>query len=524
VKGQTPRNSSTEGSDPRGPEHGLSRRQALGAAGAAAAAAGLAAAPGAEAATKKKTTKRKGPVNKTADVIVVGAGLAGLRAAEVVKAAGRSVIVLEANDRVGGRVWNHDLGGGEVSERGGTFVGPTQDHIIDEAKRHGIGLFPTYVKGLDVYIDPDGNRSTYDETGPTGTAPPDPAALADLAIVVAQLDQMSTEVPVDAPWSTPRAREYERLTLEEWIRQNSTNERIRQLTNTATRPIWGCEPRDISLLFTLFYIAASGNETNAGTFERNFNTQNGAQESRIQGGSQAIPLAMAAQIGSRRVFLNSPVTRIVQGRTIVRVESTKVIARGKRVIVATPPALAGRITYEPVLPAERDQLTQRIGQGTLAKVAFKYDKPFWRDKGLNGFAFNGVQDAFVSVTFDDSPPDGSPGILFGFVGGDPCRAYMSASPTARRDKVLDEFALLFGEEARKPVDFFDTIWPQERWLRGGPVGLPSTGTLLEYGPWLRRPFQKIHWAGTETSTYWNGYMDGAIRSGERAAKEVLDEL
>jgi monoamine oxidase len=501
---------------------GINRRELLGATAAAAATGAAAAAPGAGAATTKKTKKTP---QVRADVIVVGAGLAGLTAARELRRAGKSVVVLEANDRVGGRVWNHELPGGEVSERGGTFVGPTQDHIIKLAADHGIGTFSAVIEGENVYVAPDGERTTYSDTGPTGTAPLDPAILPDLATVVTRLNEMSKEVPVDAPWDSPRAREFERYTMEEWVRQNSASDRFRALVPAATRPIFGTEPREISLLFTLFYIAASGDETHVGTFERNFNTRDGAQERRLAGGAaQGLCELMAKGLGKGAVRLRSPVRRIVQGRTIVRVESPAVVARAKRVIVAIPPTSAGRIDYDPIMPADRDQLTQRVGQGALTKVAAAYDKPFWREKGLNGTALGTTNDILVNATFDDSPQDGGPGVVFGFVGGDACRRYLGMSPAARRSKVLDEFALYFGEEARNPIEFFDTIWPEERWIRGGPVGIHGPGTLLQYGPALRRVQGKIHWAGTETSTYWNGYMDGAVRSGERAAREVLERL
>ena len=499
-------------------ERGISRRRLLGT--GAAAAAGAAVAPGQAAATHKQTTR---PISKRADVVVVGAGLAGLTAAEQIMGGGKSVIVLEANDRVGGRVWNHELPDGDLSERGGTFVGPTQGHIIGLCKSHGIGTFPTYVDGDNVYVDPDGDRSTYSDTGPTGTAPPDPLILPELAATVAQLDEMSLEVPVDAPWEAAKAQEYDRKTLAEWIHDNTTSDRFRALVPTATRPIFGAEPHEISLLFTLFYIAASGDETHPGTFERNFNTRDGAQEQRIEGTAVALCDKMAANLGGR-LFLSSPVKRIVQGRSVVRVETPTVTVRAKYVIVATPPALSARIDYDPLLPFERDQLTQRFGQGTLTKVAAAYERPFWREKGLNGTALGTTPSILANATFDDSPQDGRPGVIFAFVGGDRARQYGAMSEADRRAKVLSEFALYFGDEARNPLEYFDTRWPEEPWIRGGPVGIHPPGTLTAYGSALRRPVGRIHWAGTETSTYWNGYMDGAVRSGERAGKEVLDRL
>jgi monoamine oxidase len=478
-----------------------------------------AALPGA-AEAKKRKTKAKRHRTRMADVCVVGAGFAGLTAARDLVNAGKSVVVLEARGIVGGRVQNHELGGGQVSERGGTFVGPTQDHVLDLATQLGVDKFDTYDSGDNVYMA-DGQRSTYSDTGPTGTAPLDPVILPELAVVVQNLDSMANTVPVDAPWNASSAADWDGQTLESWVKDNSASDKFRRLVPLATRPIFGAEPRELSLLFVLFYIAASGNETHPGTFERNFDTRDGGQMWRLVGGSQQIATRIAAQLG-RRVVLRSPVRKITQSRGRVTVVSDRYTVRSKRVIVAIPPTLAGRIDYHPILPPERDQLTQRYGQGTLTKVAAVYDKPFWRDKGLTGQAVS--IDGLVSATFDDSPQSGSPGVIFGFVGGDSARTYQRMSPQEGRDKVLGEFASFFGEEARTPNAFFDTRWTTEQWTRGCPVGIAGPGTLLAYGDRMRAPVGAIHWAGTETSTYWNGYMDGAVRSGQRAAKEVLDEL
>jgi monoamine oxidase len=494
----------------------LTRRRFLGA-GAAAGIGGLAI-PGTAAARRRRPhTRRHRRRRPSADVVVVGAGFAGLTAARELVRAGKSVVVIEARNRVGGRVINHDLGGGAISERGGTFAGPTQDHVLALARELGIGTFDTYDTGDNVYVS-GGQRSTYSDQGATGTAPNDPVILADLALVVAQLDQMSTQVPVGAPWESPNAGSWDGQTLETWINANSTTPQFRHLVPAATRPIFGCEPRDLSLLYVLFYIASSGNETNPGTFERNFNTRQGAQQSRFFGGSQLIALRIAAQLG-RRIVLSSPVRRIEQVSGGVRVTSDRASLSAKHCIVALPPSLAGRIDYAPDLPAERDQLTQRVPQGTMTKVAAVYDRPFWREKGLTGTAVNA--DGFVSATFDDSPPSGTPGVVFGFVGGDQARSFNRMSAADRRRIVLSEYQGFFGAEAGSPRDYFETNWAAETWSRGCPVATYGPGTLLAFGSALRTPVGRIHWAGTETSDYWSGYMDGAVRSGERAAREVL---
>ncbi len=498
-------------------QEAISRRRFLGA-GALAGAGALVGAGPAEARRAPRATHRR-PARKV-EVVVVGAGFAGLTAARRLMHAGKSVMVIEARYRVGGRVFNHQLGGGVISEAGGTFVGPTQDRVLALAGELGVATFPTYDTGENVYVA-DGQRSTYSDTGPTGTAPPDPTILPELTEVVTLLDQMATTVPVDAPWEAANAADYDRQTLETFVREHSASPRFRELVSVATRPIFGAEPRELSLLFTLFYIAASGDERNPGTFERNFDTRGGGQESRLVGGSQLIALRAARQLG-RRVVLGSPVHRITQGSRSVTVESSRVNVTAKRAIVALPPALCNRLVYEPALPADRDQLGQRLSQGFLGKVAVAYDRPFWRDQGLNGSALDTAGP--ISATFDDSPPDGKPGIVFGFVGGDALRAFLPLSAAARRQAVLDQLTRFFGPEARNAKEYLETFWPRERFSRGGPVGIAGPGTLLAYGHALREPFGAVHWASTETSTYWNGYMDGAVRSGERAAIEVLDVL
>jgi monoamine oxidase len=486
--------------------------------GAAVATGAAAALPDAALAAKRRKRAPKRRARRKVDFVVVGAGYAGLTAAREIVRAGRSVMVLEARDRVGGRVHNHDLGNGRVSEAGGTFVGPTQDRVIALAKELGVGTFDTYNSGNNVYLN-GGRRSEWSDTGPTGTAPPDPTLLPDLAQVVAQLDQMSTEVPVDAPWGAARATEWDGQTLESWVAQNSINPEFRGLVPMATRPIFGAEPRELSLLYVLFYIAASGDERNPGTFERNFNTRGGAQQSRFVGGTGRVSDLMAEQLG-RRVVLRSPVRRIQQLKGGVQVVSDRMTVNAKRVIVAVPPTVAGRIDYTPDMPAARDELTRRLPQGTLMKVAAVYPRPWWREKGYTGQGLN--PGGFVTATFDDSPREGDPGVIFGFVGGDKARAFRQLSPADRRATVLTELAAFWGDEARSPADYFETDWTGEAWSRGCPVAIYSPGTLVAYGAEIRRPVGRIHWAGTETSTYWNGYMDGAVRSGLRAALEVLE--
>jgi monoamine oxidase len=494
----------------------FSRRTLIGTAAAGAAGAALPSVARAGESAKPS----KAPVPKTADVIVVGAGLAGLSAARAIARAGRSVIVLEARNRVGGRTWNRPLAGGSYVDAGAEFVGPTQDRIKALAQAVGVKTFPTYNTGQNVYWK-DGTRQTYAASGPTGVAPPDPTYLPDLLQIVQRLNTMAQQIDVNAPWNAAEAVEWDSQTFYTWIKANEVNPDFMRLVATATDAIFGQEPRDLSLLYVLFYLAASGDESHPGTFERNFQTAEGAQEERFVGGSQLISLRVAAQLGSS-VVLNSQVRQITQDTNGVKVLLDEGGVSAKQVIVAVPPALTARIDYEPLLPVLRDQLTQRAPMGSYAKVDVIYNSPFWREQGLTGQAvsLNGP----VRVTFDSTPEGGSPGVLLGFIGGSDARTWYGLSAAQRRQAVLDNFADYFGEKARNPLQYVENAWAEERFSRGDPVAGLGPGTLLDFGAALRAPVGRIHWAGTETSDYWVGYMDGAVRSGERAAAEVLAEL
>lgn len=498
----------------------LTRRTLIGTAAAGAAAAALPSVARADARAEPSSSATSSTFPKKADVIVVGAGLAGLSAARAIAAAGRSVIVLEARERVGGRTWNRPLTGGSYIDAGAEFVGPTQDRIKALAQAVGVDTFPTYNTGNNVYWK-DGTRLTYPAGGPTGIAPPDPAFLPDIAQIVQRLNTMAQQVDVNAPWNAAEAVEWDSQTFYTWLKANEINPDFMRLAATATDAIFGQEPRDLSLLYVLFYLAASGDETHPGTFERNFQTAEGAQEERFVGGSQLISLNVAAELGSN-VVLNAHVRKITQNAKGVKVQLDKGLLSAKHAIVAIPPALTARIDYEPLLPVLRDQLTQRAPMGSYAKVDAIYDRPFWREEGLTGqtVSLNGP----VRVTFDSTPDEGSPGALLGFIGGTDARSWYALSADQRRQAVLDNLADYFGEQARNPLEYVENAWAEERFSRGDPVAGLGPGTLLDFGTALREPVGRIHWAGTETSDYWVGYMDGAVRSGERSAAEVLAEL
>jgi monoamine oxidase len=491
----------------------ITRRRLLVAGGAAA--AGLAADPALAAKRKKKPAKKKKPKVKTrrVDVVVVGAGLAGLTAARELVAKGRTVAVLEARDRVGGRICNREIAPGVVTEIGGQFVGPTQNRMLALGDAVGVQRYKTYRTGQNTFI------SGGDVTRYTGDIPPDLAGLPDLATLTTRLNDMAKSVPVDAPWTAADGGTLDHQTLEGWLRANAVNpDRAVQLFSLFLNSALGSKPSDVSMLYMLAQIAGFGDEQHPGTIDRGIGGENGAQDSRYVGGSQAVALKVAEQLGPR-VVLSSPVRSISQSGGLVTVVSDKRTVIAKHAIVAVPPPMTAGIRWDPLLPAEQDALRRRMPLGTLAKCFAIYDEPFWRKDGLTGMALK--IDGTVKEMFDNTPPEGSPGVLMGFKGGNSWRREVQRSPDERRANVLADFAQAFGPQALKPKDYFEQDWSAEEWTRGGPVSVLGPGTLTDFGPALARPFGRVHWAGTETSPYWNGFMDGAVRSGERAAAEVL---
>jgi len=487
---------------------GITRRTLIGTAAAAGAAAAVPAAG--EAAGRRRAPARR------VDVAIVGAGLAGLTAARTLARRGRSVAVLEASAEVGGRTRTVPIGGGEVVDVGGQWIGPTQDRVRALARSLGVKEFLTYDTGRNVYMY-KGARKEYSGTIPPVSGP----VLVDIATALGTIDTLAQQVPREAPWTAARAKEWDHQTVESWKQAAMKTDEGKFVFDLGFKAVWAAEPGDVSLLHALSYVTAAGNARTPGSFERLINVTGGAQERRFVGGAQQVSVRMARSLG-RRVRLGRPVRAIEQSGRGVRVVADGATVNARRVIVAIPPAMTAAISFAPDLPSMRAQLVQRFPQASAIKFEAVYDRPFWRDAGLTGqfTADNGP----VGVTFDNSPPDGQPGVMLGFLEGDDARVWSQRSDRVRRAAVIAQFVAAYGPKAARPKLVVQHNWANTPYIRGCYEGFLPPGVLSSYGPWIRKPIGRVHWAGTETSTLWTGYMDGAVRSGERAAAEVLRGL
>ena len=453
------------------------------------------------------------PNELSADVVIAGGGLSGLTAARTLVAQGHSVVVLEASDRVGGRTRVAKLGR-STFDLGAQWLGPTQHRMLSLVKELGLRTYPTFCDGRKV-MEADGKLSTY-----AGTIP----SLGLINLVYMQLglmkmDRMQQSVVPDAWPTTPNAEELDATTVDTWKRQVLPTARARAAFEAACRTIFGADSSEISVLYFLAYLRSGGG------FMSLVEIQNGAQETRIYGGAGQVAQIFGQALGDR-VVLSAPVRTIEQTATGVVVTADGVVVRGQRAILAMPPSMAGRIRFTPGLPADREQLQLRTVMGATTKCIALYDKPFWREAGFSGEAVS--SSGACAVTFDNSvtAPDGTveqPSLL-GFMVGSDARRWSLRPAEERRAAVLDSFARYWGPEAKKVACYEEKEWASEPFIGGCPVANPSTGATFQFGAALRRPIGRLHWAGTESSDVWNGYMEGAVLAGERAAREVAAAL
>lgn len=441
------------------------------------------------------------------DVAVVGAGIAGLTAARRLVEGGADVVVLEASDRVGGRTVNEPISDDQITEMGGQWVGPTQDRVLALIAELGLETFPTRTEGQNV-IEIGGRLRRYRGTIPKLA----PHVLADLGWARFRLSQAMRRIDPAAPWEAANAAELDSQSLGEWIDRHTRTRIARRLIALSCKTVWGAEPEDLSLLWSLAYMAAGGG------FEKLLDVEGGAQQDRIVGGSALIAEGMAADLGDR-VRLGHAVTEVRRGEQGVELVCGKDGIAARRAVIAVPPALLRELSFSPALPESHAALAAGWRGGHLTKLTAVYEEPFWRSEGLSGEAV-GTTSA-VSIAFDNTPPEDAPGALVGFVGGSDVAGFAKLPDAGRREAALGGFARLFGPKALEADRFLERDWHAEEWARGGPVSNLGPGTLARHGRALREPVGPLHFAATEYATTWCGYMDGAVRSGESAAAAAL---
>lgn len=443
------------------------------------------------------------------DAVVVGAGISGLIAARDLHRAGLSVQVLEARDRVGGKVHTVTVEGCPV-DLGAHWVGPTQRRFLALLNELSIETEPQFLAGKHT-LTLGGRRRTF-----TGSTPfVSPFGAAETAWRVARVEVRRRRIDVEAPWCSRGARELDGLTLADWMR-GIRSETARATFEISARTVFGAEPDELSLLYFLWYVQSAGGFRALTEFE------GGAQDARVRGGAQQVCERLATELGGA-LTLGSPVTAIEQGRdSIVTVRAGLREIRTRRVLCAVAPALLESVAFDPPMPHPRVSLTRRTTMGAYMKAVAVYDHAWWRDHGLSGLAFAGTGP--VQMVVDDSPEGGRPGILVGFVTGRSARHLRRVEAGERRRAAVEAIGRAVADDAPRPSAYRELNWLDERWSLGAPVGLMAPGVLTELGAAVRPPVGPVHWGGTETATDWNGYVEGGIQAGARAAREVTAAL
>ncbi|KAL4909138.1 hypothetical protein BDW74DRAFT_187469 [Aspergillus multicolor] len=456
-------------------------------------------------------------VNETTDVIVIGAGLAGLSAAHDLLRAGLSYIILEARDRVGGKTWSTPFKDGKgVVDLGAAWINDTnQSKVYALAKRYGVELIEQNTQGNAVLQDFDGNCSPF----AYGELPNfDKATQASIAEI---RDMCEADCQALDAWR-PRDTDLDALTFEAYLRSRGATGAALATATVWTRAMLGQDPKDISALFFLNYCKSGG-----GLLQMRSDRKHGGQYLRVRQGTQTFSLGLASSLPEGTVRLNTPVHSIIQNPDqSVKVQAGGAVYAARKVIITTPSPAMRSIAFHPKLPPAKQAWIDSTTYGYYTKAMIEFKSPFWVEKGFCGLtqSFTGPS----SVIRDTSSPEDRKYILTCFMSGDPGRAWAALSTKEREQSLLQQIGQLFSEPdaESKFVQLTTYEWVNDEWAgRGCPCTALTPGVLDTLGPdALRESSGNLHFAGTETAGEWKGYMEGAIRSGERAAAEVVKSV
>lgn len=443
------------------------------------------------------------------DAIVVGGGLAGLAVARSLVDAGQDVVVVEARDRLGGRLHTERLGDAEL-DVGGQWVGPGQPRVNALIDRLGLTRFRTFAEGTKV-LEIDGRMRTYRGSIPTLS----PLGLAQLQLLLTMVERSQARVDPVAPERAKDALRLDGMTVDTFRRRFGATAEVRETMDAALRAIFGAEADEMSALHFLAYLHAGGG------FLQLAEAEGAAQQDRLVEGAQALVTGLAAAGTPVRLRLKSPVHTLTQTDAHVIASGPFGELLGRRAIVTLPPPLLTKLRFDPVLPPERVAALSRWSMGAAIKVIALYDRPFWRERGYSGEVVS--SEGPLSIVYDDCSHDLSQAALVAFCAGRDAHAMHALPEDERRRRILAHLSRTLGPEAAEPTELRLLDWGAEPYSRGCPVALAGPGALT-YGPGLaatlREPHGRIHFAGTETAREHIGYMEGALESAERVLTEL----
>ncbi|MGJ9373680.1 flavin monoamine oxidase family protein [Nesterenkonia sp. CF4.4] len=446
------------------------------------------------------------------DVVVVGAGPAGLMAARTLHAAGHSTIVLEARDRVGGRTWSQEIDGAFL-EIGGQWVSPDQSALLELLDELGMETFTRYRDGANVYLDREGVRHEF--TGEMFPAPEQ--TVAEMRRIIRIIDELAASIGPSEPWAHPQARELDTVTFNEWLRSQTEDVAARE--NIAIFLAGGMLTKPDHAFSALQAVLMA---TSAGSFS-NLVDEDFILDRRVVGGMQSVSEAMEAQLPADSVQLSTPVRTIAWHREGgATVFSDRLTVRAREVIVAVPPNLYSRISFEPPLPRLQHQMHQHQSMGQVIKVHAVYGRPFWREAGLSGTGFG--PNEIVQEVYDNTNHQDRRGTLVGFVSDEVADDMFSLTAAERREAILGSLAAYLGEKALTPEVYYESDFGAEEWTRGAYAASFDIGGLSRYGAHQRSAVGPLHWACSDLAAEGYQHVDGALRQGRRAASDVVHRL